>query len=574
MCLVGFGAAVTLASQSAPVSRCMPPRQRRVQAEPPRRKVAPLVEGFAIPLESRSSPSSSSGAVVPARADGTEVAAYTRGNKRLALTIAADPDALAAARDELEDKVFSASNKGPRSHKLQTWIDVANAAGYSDPFTLNPDLLYDVSAAFWKAGYRSLSGYLGAVRQEMILHHGNVPEATHIHIRRLSRAAARGRGPAKQASELPFLRLNELDESEAPLVKNGPCHPRRLAIVASWWALREIEASNATLESITFINDTAIFTLPSSKTDTAGRGASRSLGCTCTSAVAALCPFHNLQKQVTWATAQARVVGRLAAQHPLFPDRRGHAAEKQHVSATVVAIAVALGLVSDESTGAQRFSGHTFRVTGAMYLASCGIDIWRIQLHCRWGSSSVLRYVRLAPLSGSVALEASLGRDLKHVEKSIIAAKAELAAIKSSSAAQSSLQESLEAALGPDLSSAAGALGKPNVDQILECRAKAWWRDPTLGEVLAQNTARWATGGLHAMRPPVIAGDNFDMDLFRTQSLDTKRKAWCGWKYSLSNECRLSIWDGALAEPELCPRCFGKKPKEDDMTSSSGSSSS
>jgi len=207
-------------------------------------------------------------------------------------------------------------------------------------------------------------------------------------------------------------------------------------------------------------------------------------------------------------------------------------------------------------------------------LASCGIDVWRIQLHCRWGSNSVFRYVRLAPLSGSVALEASLGRDLKHVERSIIAAKAELAAIKSSSAAQSSLQESLEAALGPDLSSAAGALGKPDVDQILERRAKAWWRDPTLGEALALNTARWATGGLHAMRPPVIAGDNFDMDLFRTQSLDAKRKAWCGWKYSLTNECRLSIWDGALAEPELCPRCFGKKPKEDDMTSSSGSSSS
>ena len=36
--------------------------------------------------------------------DGTEVAAYTRGNKRLAMTIAADPDALAAARNKLEDK--------------------------------------------------------------------------------------------------------------------------------------------------------------------------------------------------------------------------------------------------------------------------------------------------------------------------------------------------------------------------------------------------------------------------------------------------------------------------------------
>ena len=111
-----------------------------------------MSEGFAIPLEPRGEPASSSGAIVPARADGTEVAAYTRGNNRLAMTIAADPDALAAARGELEGKVFSASNNGPRNLKLQTWMDVANAAGYADPFTLDPNLLYDVSAAFWKAG--------------------------------------------------------------------------------------------------------------------------------------------------------------------------------------------------------------------------------------------------------------------------------------------------------------------------------------------------------------------------------------------------------------------------------------
>ena len=96
------------------------------------------------------------------------------------------------------------------------------------------------------------------------------------------------------------------------------------------------------------------------------------------------------------------------------------------MSATVVAIAMALGLLVNGITGAQRFSGHTFRVTRAMYLVSCGLDVWRIQLHCRWGSNSVLRHVRLAPLSGSVALEASSGRDLKHVERTIVAAKAEL----------------------------------------------------------------------------------------------------------------------------------------------------
>jgi len=276
----------------------------------------------------------------------------------------------------------------------------------------------------------------------MTLHHGSLPESTHIHIKRLSRAAARGRGPPSQASELPFLRLVELADDAAPLVQNGPCHPKRLAIIASWWALREIEAANATLESVAFSADTAQLTLPSSKTDTAGRGATRSLGCTCASAMAALCPFHNLKSQVEWATTQAQTSGRTPAGYPLFPTTAGVAAAKKQMSATVVAIAIALGLLVNGITGAQRFSGHTFRVTGAMYLASCGIDVWRIQLHCRWGSNSVLRYVRLAPLSGSVALEASLGRDLKHVETAIVAAKAELAVAKSTLTTQPSLRES------------------------------------------------------------------------------------------------------------------------------------
>ena len=579
----GVGAAVVLSSQNTEVFCMPPPRQSRYNRAAPRQQpVAPLLEGFARPPQSRSTPSASSSSslvpgsssLVPARADGTEVSAYTRGNKRLALAIAADPDALAAARGELEGKIFAASNKGPRAQKWQTWIDIAKAAGYSDPFSLSTDMLYDVSAAFSKAGYRSIGDYLSTAKQEMIIHHGTIPEATHIHIRRITRASTRGQGPANQATELPFLRLDELPETEEPMVTEGPCHPRRLAIIASWWALREIEASNATVETISFSGDTVTFTLPSSKTDTTGRGTSRSLSCTCSSAIAALCPFHNLQRQVAWATGQARIFKLPAAQHPVFPTRAGRAAEKQHVSATVVAIAVALGLVSDVDIGTRRFSGHTFRVTGAMYLASCGIDIWRIQLHCRWGSNAVLRYVKLAPLSGSVALEASLGRDLKHVEKAIIAAKAELAAVKSFVGLKASLQDSLEASLGPDLSAAAGALGKPDVDQILECRSKAWWRSPSLGEVLAQNTARWATGGLHSMRPPLIADVGFDMDDFRTLSLRNKHKTWCGWKYPLSSECVLSVWDNTLVEPEMCPRCFGKKPTGDETASSSGSSQS
>ena len=56
---------------------------------------------------------------------------------------------------------------------------------------------------------------------------------------------------------------------------------------------------------------------------------------------------------------------------------------------------------------ARGYSGHTFRVTVAMYLASCGVDVGTIHLHGRWGSRAVLAYVQLPPI-GSVSIAGSL----------------------------------------------------------------------------------------------------------------------------------------------------------------------
>ena len=119
-----------------------------------------------------------------------------------------------------------------------------------------------------------------------------------IHLRRVARAAARGRGPLRHASELPLSRLSELPATSQPLTADGPCHPRRMAVIASWWMLREIEAATLTLQCISFTADAATILLPVSKADKEGRRTARSLGCTCESATTAV--RHVLQAQVTW----------------------------------------------------------------------------------------------------------------------------------------------------------------------------------------------------------------------------------------------------------------------------------
>ena len=220
----------------------------------------------------------------------------------------------------LQQLIYAQSNKGPHAARLATWQEVAHAAGFKDAFAADSELLYHTAAALWQAGYRSLDSYLSAARQQMILDHGDLKESLKIHFKRISRAAARGRGPARQASGLPFTRLAELADTDSALVLGGPCFPRRAAIVASWWMLREAEFANLAIDMVTLTGCTATIRLPMSKQDPGGRSTSRTLGCTCKSQLAGLCPFHVMERQVEWATTQAAAHGKSTSDFHCFPQ--------------------------------------------------------------------------------------------------------------------------------------------------------------------------------------------------------------------------------------------------------------
>lgn len=496
---------------------------------------------------------------------------YSRGSKRLAVQIASNSDTLVTAAAELKDRIYSKSNKHSVAIKLGTWSEVAAAAGYDDPFSLNPDMLYDVAASLWKAKYRSLDSYLAVARQEMILKHGSLPESLMLHFKRISRAAARGKGPSKQAAELPFSRLPELGDSESPLSPLGPCFPTRLAILASWWMLREIEANNLTLECIRFDSDLAHLELPTSKVDPTGRGTTRSLCCTCSSTSSRLCPYHLLKDQVAWARRHAT-----SNSSPLFRTTTGEPATKKATGQTITRMAELLGLDLVTKSGAPRFTGHTFRVTGAMFLASSGIDVWRIQIHGRWGSDTVLKYVRLAPLTKSLALEVSLGRDLTDVRAAILSAKATLANMTSTSNIVME-EEALVEALGPQLGASASFLGIPKLDHILgNTSVKGWHRDPQMQELLVSNVGPPEySGKLHALRPPRLhSGPPPTWDEWDASD----SKAWCGgWDFvAAKDRAEFVIWDGTdeLKATPRCNRCFGRGESKVAHSSSSSSSSS
>ena len=131
--------------------------------------------------------------------------------------------------------------------------------------------------------------------------------------------------------------------------------------------------------------------------------------------------------QHKWATEIARTKGKSLCSAQLLPP--GNVATKVQVSSTVRQAASLLGMLLETLTGARRYSCRTFKATRAMYLASCGIDVWRIQLHGCWRSCAVLRCVRLSLVAQSLSRVASLG---KAVQKQIWAAKAELVQLQAS----------------------------------------------------------------------------------------------------------------------------------------------
>ena len=60
--------------------------------------------------------------------------------------------------------------------------------------------------------------------------------------------------------------------------------------------------------------------------------------------------------------------------------------------------------------GDRRLGGHSFRVEGAQFLASLGIEVLVIMCLARWQSQVVLRYIREAPLAALTDTYKTLAR--------------------------------------------------------------------------------------------------------------------------------------------------------------------
>ena len=107
-----------------------------------------------------------------------------------------------------------------------------------------------------------------------------------------------------------------------------------------------------------------------------------------------------------WGALARRVLNFVQLQRQLESSRttrvmtgkEGMAPTKATMVSCFRLVAKALGWKDEDC---KTITGHTFRCTGAQYFARLGVDYYKIQLFCRWGSDTILKYLRDIPLEGS-----------------------------------------------------------------------------------------------------------------------------------------------------------------------------
>ncbi len=205
------------------------------------------------------------------------------------------------------------------------------------------------------------------------------------------RSCERGKGLDQQCPALDLRQLETL--SEIPAVPGGPLFPAATVVLFSQFACREVEAalrknSQIVVDCKPDSCGVVSFYLPASKTDPSGEGVLRRVG------YPGLCPVKAARKFFDHhASAQSGPDAPFLA-----TDKAGLAPSRTLMVNTFRAVAQAIGW---EEIQCKAITGHLLRCTGAQFFARCAVEYYKIQLFCRWGSDTILRYWRKVPLEGS-----------------------------------------------------------------------------------------------------------------------------------------------------------------------------
>ena len=302
--------------------------------------------------------------------------ARRRGQRHIAVAVAGDPRRAEEARKALEDATYARTARGPRESRLATLESVASASGVS-LYPPSAAGVKAVAAALKEAGYKAGAQYLSDWKVESRRKGHELEAACAQAFEDAARAVARDTRPEQRSKPL-----------RPELVARIPDEPTRdCLLVCCWWLLREAEARALSRKDVAFdrTERRVALRLTSSKTDPEGRGASRTLSCTCAAAGPAwrvLCPYH--------ACRRLRGASRANRCEGLMPGPGGARWKQGHLAKLLRRWATLLD-AGQPADG--RWGGHSCRRGGAQWYHRMGMHLSTTKHMGRWGSSAVYRYI-------------------------------------------------------------------------------------------------------------------------------------------------------------------------------------
>ena len=332
-----------------------------------------------------------------------------------------------ALRGYHRDK-YAASSLASRSSLATTWKDYHQKASAARPaeqrrpvFPLTPSTLADVAALTKLDNFRAFAHYLSWAKAEHIRQGYSWTQQLDLEGRDAGRSVNRGLGSARQSAAFQLEDLVPMLDAPPRNIANEPVFPAHVAILASLWVLREIEAAWACVGDLTVdtIALTVAWHLPVSKTDPRAKAVSRSWGCLCRALQSGLCPYHLFAAYLDKLKNTFNGGNDLEDDFPLFPDTAGHVCQKRAIVRSLEHVLGATGHKVLDPSGRKRFGGHSFRVSGSRFWTLRGLEVFKLQIFARWGSDTILRYVADIPLvnitgevSGSSAASGQAIREL------------------------------------------------------------------------------------------------------------------------------------------------------------------
>ena len=352
-----------------------------------------------------------------------------RGSKRLAERFAENPLLRDGAVLALKRRIFAPGSWRTHRSRVRTSLRVLAKAGHPDPFPLSiraAEVLFGVLKA---AKYRSAATYVNAVRVEAFLRGFPADPELLEWCRRLSRAAARGRGQPKHSEPITAQLLERLVEVCLEEVRAATSEAeaadalaRADAYVLAWtFGLRvdEVVTFDAEESRVWVGHDehAVALNISMSKTNPERKDTWRTAGCSCSaqgrSAAARerrahTCAVHRLEDRVLRGDSGVGVplVGKSRTRGCNAGEpRRWRKAEL--LRALRADLAKAEVRVRDPE-GAERYGMHAFRRGAAQAMARAGWSESTIKAYLRWESGCVALYIAEAPLALSRGFAASL----------------------------------------------------------------------------------------------------------------------------------------------------------------------